>query len=77
MEDPPAHRIRELFAAGKPVRPDTVYDVAFVTEQGVPTEYGFDRRDTGITAITALRGYLEEAGSTPIEAPLRGSIVAV
>ncbi len=77
MENPPGHRIQELFAAGKPVRPDTVYDVAFVTEQGVPAKYGFDRKETGISAIGALRDYLAAAGSTPVEAALRGSIVAV
>jgi len=77
MENPSGHRIQELFVQGEPVRPDTVYDVVFVTNQGVPAQYGSERKTLGITAVEALHHYLLDAGQQPVEAPLQGSIVAI
>jgi sulfur-oxidizing protein SoxB len=75
VENPEGHRIQELFVQGERVQPDELYDAAFVTSQGVPEKYGTDRRALDVDAIEALRRYL--ATNDPVEAELRGSIVAV
>ncbi|MFP4200214.1 MAG: bifunctional metallophosphatase/5'-nucleotidase [Clostridia bacterium] len=77
VENPAGERIQEMFAAGHKVDPGDFYEVAFVTEQGVPKAYGHRRRTLNISGIQAMREYLEKAGSDGIEAPLRGRIVAV
>jgi S-sulfosulfanyl-L-cysteine sulfohydrolase len=41
--------------ATDPVEPDGTYEVAFITEQGVPARFGRNRRSTGIDAVAALR----------------------
>jgi hypothetical protein len=75
MENPRDHRIEELFAQGRHVRDDDEFGVAFVTSQGVPEKYGTNRRETDLKAIDALRSYI--GAHSPVEAPLRGSFVAI
>ena len=75
MENPYGTRINELFVAGERVRPDDIYDVCFVTTQGVPAKYGSDREALDTHAIAALERYL--ARHTPAEAGLQGTIVAI
>jgi sulfur-oxidizing protein SoxB len=75
IENPPGCRIQQIFAGGKPVEPDTVYPVAFVTTQGVPKQYGQDRRDLPLRAIDALRRMLESRSG--IDAQLRATVTAV
>jgi 2',3'-cyclic-nucleotide 2'-phosphodiesterase (5'-nucleotidase family) len=77
VENPAGHRICELFVEGEPVEPERVYDVSYVTTQGVPAKYGHERRHLGIHAVEALQHYLEEQGEEPVEAGLRGTVVAV
>ncbi len=54
-ENPSGRRIDRLFAGPAEVRPESLYKVAFVTEQGVPAKFGANRATTGVTAIEALR----------------------
>jgi 2',3'-cyclic-nucleotide 2'-phosphodiesterase (5'-nucleotidase family) len=75
IENPYGQRIQELFVQGRRVRPDEVYPTTFVTTQGVPAKYGSDREALDVHAIEALRRYLEK--ESPVEAGLRGTVVAV
>ncbi len=75
VENPYGTRINELFVEGEHVRPDTIYDVAFVTTQGVPEKYGSDRETLDIDAITALQRYIHRR--SPVTAELRDTIVAI
>ncbi len=75
IENPYGTRINEFFVDGERVKPDTVYDVVFVTTQGVPAKYGSDREALDIHAIEALQRYIR--AHSPVTAELRGTIVAI
>ncbi len=75
VENPFGQRIQELFVGGKPVKSDQVYHAAFVTTQGVPARYGSNRQSSSENAIEALRRYI--TGNDPVDAGLRGTVVAV
>jgi 2',3'-cyclic-nucleotide 2'-phosphodiesterase (5'-nucleotidase family) len=75
IENPYGTRINEFFVDGKRVEPDRVYDVVFVTSQGVPAKYGSDREALDIQAIEALQRYIR--AHSPVTAELRGTIVAI
>jgi sulfur-oxidizing protein SoxB len=60
IENPPGQRIEKLFVQGQIVDPVQLYEVAFVTEQGVPPKFGRNRRAYPIRAIDALRDYLAQ-----------------
>jgi 2',3'-cyclic-nucleotide 2'-phosphodiesterase (5'-nucleotidase family) len=75
IENPYGTRINEFFVDGKRVKPDAIYDVCFVTSQGVPAKYGSQREATDVPAIEALRRYITHR--TPVEADLQGTIVAI
>jgi sulfur-oxidizing protein SoxB len=74
IENAPGLRIQELFVGGKRLDPDATYHAAFVTTQGIPERFGTNREDLDIHAIEALERYLRKG---PLEAGLRGSIVAI
>lgn len=74
IENPAGERIQELFVAGERLDRGRTYEVAFVTEQGVPRAYGQNRRDLEVSAIDALRAYFRRHGS--VRADLRGTVVA-
>jgi len=76
VENPYGQRIQELFVQDERVKLDQVYHAAFVTSQGVPAKYGSNRTARETRAIEALERYLKEA-ARPIEADLRGTVVAV
>ena len=59
LENPAGHRIERIFTQNGPVEHDRIYEVAFVTAQGVPKKFGHDRRDLPIDAIAALRAYFQ------------------
>jgi S-sulfosulfanyl-L-cysteine sulfohydrolase len=63
VENPRGHRIDRLFVADRPVGPDDAYEVAFITDQGVPARFGRNRSDTGVDAVTALRMLFEARGT--------------
>lgn len=75
IENAPGLRIQYLFVNEKPVDFDKLYDVAFVTSQGVPLKYGSDRHNLDIRAIEVLRDYLKKY--EVIKAPLTDSVVAI
>mgnify|MGYP006300133481 CR=1 FL=1 len=75
IENPYGSRVNMLFVDGQRVRPDDVFDVCFVTTQGVPAKYGSRREALDVHAIEALERYV--SGHTPIEAPLQGTIVPI
>lgn len=58
VENPKGRRIDRLFTGAGPLRDDDRFTVAFVTEQGVPKQYGRDRRNLDIDAIEAMRRLL-------------------
>jgi 2',3'-cyclic-nucleotide 2'-phosphodiesterase (5'-nucleotidase family) len=62
IENPPGHRIHKLFVGNAEVDAKHSYTAAFVTEQGVPTEYGSQREEHPEHAIGAMRRYLERQG---------------
>ncbi|CCU81033.1 5'-nucleotidase [Halanaerobium saccharolyticum subsp. saccharolyticum DSM 6643] len=75
IENPAGERIQKLFVQGKEVEFDRVYDVAFVTSQGVRAEYGKEREKLDINAIENLERYLKKVKK--VEPKLRNTIVAV
>ncbi len=75
VENPFGHRIDRVFVADRPVEPDDTYEVAFITEQGVPARFGRDRSSTGVDAITALRQLFEARGT--VVPPSEASVFVV
>jgi sulfur-oxidizing protein SoxB len=75
IENGAGHRVQELFVQGQPINAGRVYTVAFVTAQGVPKKYGANRKQLDIHAVEALQNYLVK--HSPIDASLRGSVMAV
>ncbi|HML31113.1 MAG TPA: 5'-nucleotidase C-terminal domain-containing protein, partial [Hyphomicrobium sp.] len=61
IENPFGSRIVEIFADEEKLGPQTDYEVAFVTAQGVPGRFGRDRGQMPMTAIEALQIYLAES----------------
>ncbi|UCH37998.1 MAG: 5'-nucleotidase C-terminal domain-containing protein [Candidatus Bathyarchaeota archaeon] len=60
LENPENHRIQELFIGNTRLKRDKSYTACFVTEQGVPKDYGSHRYDLPLTAIDALERYLRK-----------------
>ncbi len=66
LENPVGTRVQQMFVAGGPWEANRIYPVGFVTMQGVPPEYGRNRRDLQVCAIDALESCLAKQ-------PFRGS----
>ena len=62
LENPQGIRVQDLFIGNELVKEDKVYLASFVTVQGVPKKYGTNRRNLDISAIDALKRYLEKKG---------------
>ncbi|RCW52375.1 bifunctional UDP-sugar hydrolase/5'-nucleotidase [Halanaerobium sp. ST460_2HS_T2] len=75
IENPPGERIQKLFVQGEEVKFDRMYDAAFVTSQGVRSEYGKERKNLDINAIENLERYLKK--EKRVKPELRNTIVAV
>lgn len=75
VENPEGKRIQEFYVNGKRLNKSKVYDVCFVTIQGVPEKYGANRESLGITAIRALKEYLEK--NETVSSELIGTIVPI
>jgi hypothetical protein len=75
IENPPGHRVQEIFIQGKPLDPGRIYQAVFVTSQGVPPSYGRNREETDLRAVEALKNYVEN--EKILETPLEGNVVAV
>jgi sulfur-oxidizing protein SoxB len=57
IENPKGMRIQQLFIGDDLVEPDRMYQVAFVTSQGVPEKLGKNRKDTDIKTVEALKRF--------------------
>lgn len=75
IENDKDQRIEDLFVQGELVKPDKVYDLCFVTSQGVSKEYGTDRKKLEISAIEALEEYIKE--NKTVHVGLENSINAI
>ncbi|WP_299700479.1 5'-nucleotidase C-terminal domain-containing protein [uncultured Pontibacter sp.] len=75
IEAPKGNRIQKLFVNGEELDPQRRYKAAFVTEQGVPENYGQQREAAGIKAIEAMKQYLQK--HSPVEIKLLGTFTAV
>lgn len=75
IEAPKGNRIQRLFVNGEDLDLQRRYKAAFVTEQGVPEQYGGKRQQAGMKAIEAMRRYLEN--HSPVEVELLGTFTAV
>jgi 2',3'-cyclic-nucleotide 2'-phosphodiesterase (5'-nucleotidase family) len=75
IENPKGRRIEDFYVGGQKLERSKNYNACFVTTQGIPEEYGSDRKHLDISAIEALRKYIRSSGQ--ITANLRGSIVAI
>ena len=75
IENPPGHRIQQVFAGNQAVEPARTYRAAFVTEQGVARKYGNRRENHPVHAVEAMQAYL--ANHRPLHAELRGTYIVV
>jgi 2',3'-cyclic-nucleotide 2'-phosphodiesterase (5'-nucleotidase family) len=55
-------RVQSIEVAGKPLEPERQYQVAFLTNQAVPTRFGKNRRELPVSAVQAMLSYLRECG---------------
>lgn len=60
IENPNGKRIQEIYFKNKHLKKLSVYKVAFVTTQGVPEKFGFNRKDLSMKAVDAMVNYLCE-----------------
>ena len=63
IENPPGHRIEELFVEGEPLMQGRCYRAALLGEQAVPRKYGANRENIGVCAVDALRAHFRSAGA--------------
>lgn len=75
LENSAGQRIQHLFVGDDLAEPDQVYEVAYVTAQGVPPRFGRAHRQLGIHAIEAMRDYLAREG--PIRPTLNNAVLVV
>lgn len=59
-ENPKDHRIHEAYVGKERLNRNKIYQVAFVTVQGVPEKFGKNRKDHQILAVEAIVKYLKE-----------------
>lgn len=75
IENPAGERIQEIFIGEERLKRYKTYKAVYVTTQGVPEKYGRNRKHLDTHAIDALKDYIKDKGK--VEAPLRGTIVAI
>ncbi|MFW5988282.1 MAG: hypothetical protein ACOCQA_02450 [bacterium] len=75
IEFPAGEKIQKLFVQGEKLDFDRIYDVVFVTSQGVRAKYGSERKKLDIKAIENLQRYLKKVKR--VEPKLRNTIVGV
>src|SRR5699024_11600073 len=69
LENAKGVRIKHLYINKEPIIRDKLYDVAFVTVQGVPAKYGIDRRTLDVNAIDDFINWIEKRGTFTIDEP--------
>ncbi|CAM3416491.1 hypothetical protein DESA109040_11725 [Deinococcus saxicola] len=62
LENPFGARVQAIEVAGESLEPERQYQVAFLTNQAVPTRFGKNRRELPVSAVQAMLGYLKECG---------------
>jgi len=60
IENPPGHRIQQIYFNGEHLQNEKVYKVAFVTTQGVPEKFGKNRQHLTIKAVEAMQNFLKK-----------------
>lgn len=61
IENPRGYRIEEIYYKDEHLKKNKVYKVAYITEQGVSSKYGTNRKNLEITAVQAMINYLKES----------------
>lgn len=59
IENPTGYRIQQAFIGNRPLIKNQLYQVAFVTSQGVPAKFGTKRKDLQINVIEAITHFLQ------------------
>lgn len=59
-ENPKGSRLQTVFVQDQPLDPARTYTAAFITSQGVPHQFGRNRRKTGQHAVAAMRAFLKQ-----------------
>ena len=75
VEKPAGRRIQELYVGGRRLDGGETYGVCFLTAQGVPGRYGFERRDLDLRAVDALSEFVER--NSPVAPGYEHSIVPI
>lgn len=75
IENPKNERIQEFFVKGERLDKKKKYKACYVTSQGIPDHFGKNKVNLDITAIDALREYLEK--NNTIQINLQNTIVPV
>jgi S-sulfosulfanyl-L-cysteine sulfohydrolase len=75
IENPPMHRIHKLFIAEEEVKPEKIYQAAFITEQGVPGKYGHNRKAHDEKMVAVMRKYIQK--KSPVQIGLHQTFVAI
>jgi 2',3'-cyclic-nucleotide 2'-phosphodiesterase (5'-nucleotidase family) len=75
IESPKNNRIQEFYVNGKRLDWGKKYKVCYVTSQGVPKHFGMKKENLEISAIEAMRSYLEK--NETIEVKLQNTIVPI
>ncbi len=75
IENPYRKRIHEFFIGGHPIDLSKTYRACFLTVQSIPAHYGTNRRDLHLTAIDALKQFIQK--HSPVSSTLKGTIVPI
>lgn len=75
LENPHHYRIQKLYVEGKPLVADKTYQVSYITQQGVPEHYGCNHEKLNVTAIDAMKHYLDN--NSPISEELIGTFTVI
>lgn len=67
VENPEGRRIQEFFVNGKKLEKNKTYAACFLTSQGIPCKYGYNRSNINIIAIEALVEYLKKNSSVAFD----------
>lgn len=65
LENPYGQRVQRVFTPAGEIGPDTLYEVAYVTRQGVPERYGSHHQGTGRHAVAAMEALLKRGPYQP------------
>lgn len=75
VENPYPTRIQKMFVGEEEVQRQKIYPVAFITEQGVPAEYGQHRQKHPHKMVDVIQTYLQKTG--PFETGLQGTFTLI